>query len=52
MIKSRIGDQAVLEFAHLVKIESKENNTTVNNQSTSLKKDTGNKSNKLKTFIG
>lgn len=52
MIKSRIGDQAVLEFAPLVKIESKENNTTANNQSTSLKKDTGNKSNKLKTFIG
>ncbi|PIT59042.1 hypothetical protein [Snodgrassella alvi] len=45
LIKSRIGNQMVLEFSPLHKITSEENGTVDKNQSTSLKKDTDNKSN-------
>ncbi|PIT54157.1 hypothetical protein BHC44_04805 [Snodgrassella alvi] len=45
LIKSRIGNQMVLEFSPLHKITSEENGTVDKNQNTSLKKDTDNKSN-------
>lgn len=50
LIKSRIGNQMVLEFSPLHKITSEENDAVDKNQSTSLKKDTDNKSNNLKNF--